>query len=80
MSDGQSNLIEERITKLIPDTACILIRRPLVQGKLEVLTSAGLNQDEFSPEVTKFEVRHFNYFSDIGMYSDFYKSCRFYQE
>ena len=33
-----------------------------MQGKLEVLTSAGLNQDEFSPEVTKFEVRRFHYF------------------
>ena len=37
-----------------------------MQGKLEVLTSAGLNQDEFSPEVTKFEVRRFHYFEVLA--------------
>lgn len=33
-----------------------MLARPLVQSKLDILASAGLTQDEFSPEITKFEV------------------------
>ncbi|XP_065053455.1 SWI/SNF-related matrix-associated actin-dependent regulator of chromatin subfamily A-like protein 1 [Rhopilema esculentum] len=50
---GQKNAVT--ITYLLAENTADDCIWPLVQSKLDVLTSAGLNQDEFSPEVTKLK-------------------------
>jgi len=51
---GQKNAVT--ITYLLAENTADDYIWPLVQNKLDVLTSAGLSQKEFTPQVSKFKI------------------------
>jgi len=64
---GQKNSVT--ITYLLAENTADDYIWPLVQNKLDVLTSAGLSQKEFTPQVSKFkdpkQKRILDFFNDL---------------